>query len=228
MTYESGMCFPGLTPPTTPPHKPVEDELFKGESPPKGSWLTRAHSRKLPEQTELYAQLRKMGQATDSEPKGVIYRTFGDHDYCLLSLGESRKRTAAMLSPSLCRTQEGPEPKGELVESRLGQQDDSLFSTVPEYLSTAQSKEEGRRVASPPSASPHALSPHNSEEEGERSSPSRSPSPILHSGCCQPHSPISGCENSETCHGDKQRNKTKSGPQIDEVNVKQRAYTRLL
>ncbi|XP_029627274.1 peroxisome proliferator-activated receptor gamma coactivator 1-beta [Salmo trutta] len=226
----------GLTPPTTPPHKPVEDELFKpegkGESPPKGSWLTRANSRKFPEQTELYAQLRKMGQASDGDPK--VHQTFGDHDYCLLSLGERRKRTAAMLSHSLFgrSSPEGPEPKGEraLGGERLGhQREDKLFSKVPEYLSNgtrADSKGDGRRAtaASPQSGSLHAISPHKSDEEGERSSPcSRSPSPILYSSFCQPHSPSSkpdiSCENSETCHGDKQGNKiSKSGIQIDEDN----------
>ncbi|XP_029517565.2 peroxisome proliferator-activated receptor gamma coactivator 1-alpha [Oncorhynchus nerka] len=207
----------GLTPPTTPPHKQVEDELFKpegkGESPPKGSWLTRAHSRKLPEQTELYAQLRKMGQAIDAEPK--VHRTFGDHDYCLLSLGESRKRTAAMLAHSLFGRSS---PEGDRAERRVQgdkrleqQREDRLFSKVPEYLSN------GNRA----DRKGDALSPHNSDEEGERSS--RSPSPILHSSCCQPHSPSSkpdfSCENSETCHGDKQRNKiSKSVLQIDEDN----------
>uniref|UniRef100_A0A3Q3F8E3 Peroxisome proliferator-activated receptor gamma coactivator 1-beta-like n=1 Tax=Labrus bergylta TaxID=56723 RepID=A0A3Q3F8E3_9LABR len=114
----------GLTPPTTPPHKPVEDELFKpaegGKSGEGGSsWLSRTHhQRKLPEQTELYAQLRRMGQAGDSDS----HRTFGDHDYCALSLGESRKRSAAMLGamlqaqgasglgPSLCLSASVPDP----------------------------------------------------------------------------------------------------------------------
>uniref|UniRef100_A0A4W5NW31 Peroxisome proliferator-activated receptor gamma, coactivator 1 beta n=1 Tax=Hucho hucho TaxID=62062 RepID=A0A4W5NW31_9TELE len=239
--FEQTLCVDlcgtaGLTPPTTPPHKPVEDELFKpegkGESPPKGSWLTRAHSRKLPEQTELYAQLRKMGQASDADPK--VHQTFGDHDYCLLSLGERRKRTAAMLSHSLFgrSSPEGPEPKGEraLGGERLGhQREDKLFSKVPEYLSNgtrADSKGDGRRATavSPQSGSPQAISPHKSDEEGERSSLcSRSPSPNLHSSFCQPHSPSSkpdiSCENSETCHGDKQGNKiSKSGIQIDEDN----------
>ncbi|KAK6298264.1 hypothetical protein J4Q44_G00313190, partial [Coregonus suidteri] len=242
--FEQTLCVDlcgtaGLTPPTTPPHKPVEDELFKpegkGESPPKGLWLNRAHSRKLPEQTELYAQLRKMGQASDAELK--VHQTFGDHDYCLLSLGERRKRTAAMLSHSLFgrSSPEGPEPKGDRAESRvlgderLGlQREDKLFSKAPEYLSNgtrADSKGDGRgaTAAVRQSGSPQALSPHKYDEEGERSS--RSPSPILHSSFCQPHSPSSkpdiSCENSETCHGDKQGNKiSKSGFQIDEDNCR--------
>uniref|UniRef100_A0A3Q3C8A2 Peroxisome proliferator-activated receptor gamma, coactivator 1 beta n=1 Tax=Haplochromis burtoni TaxID=8153 RepID=A0A3Q3C8A2_HAPBU len=111
----------GLTPPTTPPHKPVEDELFKPADGGKGggggggsepahpasnssaaaktsSWASRAHhQRKLPEQTELYAQLRRMGQASEAD----AHRGFGDHDYCLLSLGESRKRSAAIFGAML-------------------------------------------------------------------------------------------------------------------------------
>uniref|UniRef100_A0A3Q3W416 Uncharacterized protein n=1 Tax=Mola mola TaxID=94237 RepID=A0A3Q3W416_MOLML len=151
------MC---LTPPTTPPHKPVEDELFKPAEGGKGSevagggssgdgggggsesahpasttncatkgpfWLGRGHhQRKLPEQTELYAQLRRTGQAGD----GYTQRNFGDHDYCALSLGERRKRSAAML--------------GAMLQAQ-------------------------------------------GEEEAERSSASRSPSPILH--LCEVSSP---------------------------------------
>ena len=139
----------GLTPPTTPPHKPVEDELFKpaeggkvsvgssgcssddgggggggGDSvhpasnanvATKGSsWLSRAHhQRKLPEQTELYAQLRRMGQAGDSD----AHRDFGDHNYCALSLGESRKRSAAMLGTMLQAQGggDGPRPADDQV-----------------------------------------------------------------------------------------------------------------
>ncbi|KAJ8015249.1 hypothetical protein DPEC_G00024170 [Dallia pectoralis] len=211
----------GLTPPTTPPHKTVEDELFKPEvkieSPPKGSWLNRTHSRKLPEQTELYAQLRKTGHPSNTEPK--VYRTFGDHDYCLLSVGENRKRSAAMLSQSLFRRSplEGREPK---VGERPGQHcEDRLYSKTPEHLSygdRADSKEEGRGLTM---ASSQSASPHNSDEERS----SRSPSPIILSSCCQPRSPNSkadfSCENAEMCYGEKQRNKiSKSLFEIDEDN----------
>uniref|UniRef100_A0A3Q0RR84 Peroxisome proliferator-activated receptor gamma, coactivator 1 beta n=1 Tax=Amphilophus citrinellus TaxID=61819 RepID=A0A3Q0RR84_AMPCI len=89
----------GLTPPTTPPHKSVEDELFKPADGGKGGGGVGGthHQRKLPEQTELYAQLRRMGQAGDGDARC----SFGDHDYCLLSLGESRKRSAAILGAML-------------------------------------------------------------------------------------------------------------------------------
>uniref|UniRef100_A0A3B5M8Z0 Uncharacterized protein n=1 Tax=Xiphophorus couchianus TaxID=32473 RepID=A0A3B5M8Z0_9TELE len=135
-TLSVDLCGTALTPPTTPPHKSVEDELFKptdggkccsssdggsgSESvhpasntntnvTAKGStWLSRSHhQRKLPEQTELYAQLRRMGQVGE----GDTQRTFGDHDYCALSLGESRKRSAAMLG-AILQTQGGSEGDG--------------------------------------------------------------------------------------------------------------------
>uniref|UniRef100_A0A3B3Q6L9 Peroxisome proliferator-activated receptor gamma, coactivator 1 beta n=1 Tax=Paramormyrops kingsleyae TaxID=1676925 RepID=A0A3B3Q6L9_9TELE len=81
----------GLTPPTTPPHKSVEDEPFRpegrAEGPPRGSWLSRAHPRKLLEQTELYAQLRGISQPdAEGRAQGPVHRTFGDHDYCLQGL----------------------------------------------------------------------------------------------------------------------------------------------
>lgn len=105
--------FPGLTPPTTPPHKPVEEELFKPEGkaelPSKGLCPVRTHLRKLPEQTELYAQLRRMGPTGESQSKGA-YR---DHDYCMLNLRESHKRIAAILPVPVgyTKVQEGEEEK---------------------------------------------------------------------------------------------------------------------
>lgn len=205
----------GLTPPTTPPHKPVEDELFKpadggkvsevtgaGSSADGGgggsesvhpasntngatkgsSWLSRAHhQRKLPEQTELYAQLRRMGQAGDGDSQ----RNFGDHDYCALSLGERRKRSAAML--------------GAMLQVQGGR--DGVSATAPkaadDQVSDGKGKDSGERLLVPEVAekqtmtmvisSPQpsdcqsvAATPPTSEEEAERSSASRSPSPILH------------------------------------------------
>lgn len=208
----------GLTPPTTPPHKPVEDELFKPADGGKGSevtgggtsgdgggggsesvhlasntnsaakgssWLSRAHhQRKLPEQTELYAQLRRMGQAGDADAQ----RNFGDHDYCALSLGERRKRSTAML--------------GAMLQAQRGA--DGVSSPTPkaadDQRSVAKSKESGERppasevaeplekqamtavVSSPPPSDCQsvAATPPTSEEEAERSAASRSPSPILH------------------------------------------------
>lgn len=205
----------GLTPPTTPPHKPVEDELFKPAEGGKGSevtgggtsgdggsepvhlasntnsatkgssWLSRAHhQRKLPEQTELYAQLRRMGQAGE----GDAQRNFGDHDYCALSLGERRKRSAAMLGAML-QAQGGtdgvgtPTPKAaeDQVSDAKGKESRErlLVSEVAEPL---EKQTMTVVISSPPPSDCQsvAATPPTSEEEAERSSASRSPSPILH------------------------------------------------
>lgn len=197
------LCPSGLTPPTTPPHKPAEDELFKpteggkgsedtgegsgGEGAPpasnagvtKGSsWLTRSHhQRKIPEQTELYAQLLRTGQAGDATCH------FGDHDYCALSLGEKRKRSAAMLGAMLQVHGGGgastPTPKAAddvLIHGKVEEDEEQLVSPVGEPMG----KEMTLVSSSPPDCQMVAATPPSSEEEAERSSVSRSPSPILH------------------------------------------------
>ncbi|XP_051571038.1 peroxisome proliferator-activated receptor gamma coactivator 1-alpha-like isoform X1 [Myxocyprinus asiaticus] len=100
---------PGLTPPTTPPHKASQENLFKvslknklsscsssalsskrprlsnGGSCPQP---TSSSIRKGPEQTELYAQLSKasstmpLGGSEEHRGKQPMPRVFGDHDYC--------------------------------------------------------------------------------------------------------------------------------------------------
>lgn len=191
----------GLTPPTTPPHKPVEDELFKPAEGGKGggssgdgggggggggsepvhptsnatkgsSWLSRAHhQRKLPEQTELYAQLRRMGQAGD----GDAHRSFGDHDYCALSLGESRKRSAAMLG-AILQAQGGGDGAAapRAADDRVSDGKDKAETS--EAAEAAEQQMAVVVMSSPPSDCQSA----GSEEEAERSLASRSPSPILH------------------------------------------------
>ncbi|XP_049442380.1 peroxisome proliferator-activated receptor gamma coactivator 1-beta [Epinephelus fuscoguttatus] len=236
----------GLTPPTTPPHKPVEDELFKPADGGKGgegtcggssgdgggsgsessstntsvatkgsSWLSRAHhQRKLPQQTELYAQLRRMGQAGDSD----THRTFGDHDYCALSLGESRKRSAAMLG-AILQAQGGsdgvgtsaPKAADDQVADGNGKENSErlVVSEVAEPL-----EQQTTPVVIPSTAPSHcqsaAATPPASEEEAERSCASRSPSPILHLCPDSPASKTDSSENSEICPDDEQRNKAKS------------------
>ncbi|KAM4555281.1 peroxisome proliferator-activated receptor gamma coactivator 1-beta [Odontesthes bonariensis] len=232
----------GLTPPTTPPHKSLEDELFKPTEGGKGggpsgdggagggecshlpsnasavtkssSWLSRSHhQRKLPEQTELYAQLRRMGQAGDAD----THRNFGDHDYCALSLGESRKRSAAILG-AIFQTHGGGEGDVPLA---LKAGDDQLLDEkgkdgVDERLVMAEVIEAlGQQttavMSSPPSdCQSAAATPPVSEEEAECSSASRSPSPILHLCPDSPSSKTDSSENSEICPDDKQRNKAKS------------------
>ncbi|XP_029369188.1 peroxisome proliferator-activated receptor gamma coactivator 1-beta [Echeneis naucrates] len=223
----------GLTPPTTPPHKPVEDELFKPSEGGKGgggagggtsgdggggesvhlasntnvatkgsSWLSRAsHQRKLPEQTELYAQLRRMGQAGD----GDSHRSFGDHDYCVLSLGESRKRSAAMLGAILQAqgTGDGLRAADDQVLDVKDKGEGQLTSEVAE----PNERQTALVISSSP---PFDCQSSASEEEAERSLASRSPSPILHPCPDSPSSKTDSSENSEICPDDKQRNKAKS------------------
>lgn len=187
----------------------MEDELFKptdggkcGSSSDSGSgsetsntntnvttkgstWLNRSHhQRKLPEQTELYAQLRRMGQAGE----GDTQRTFGDHDYCALSLGESRKRSAAMLG-AILQTQVGSEGAGTQSSSVVDNQvlDEKVQECEEERLvmtEVVETQEQQTTMvlsSSPPSdCQSIAATPPVSEEEVERSLASRSPSPILH------------------------------------------------
>ncbi|XP_053573068.1 peroxisome proliferator-activated receptor gamma coactivator 1-beta isoform X2 [Bombina bombina] len=95
----------GLTPPTTPPYKPTEEDLFKPEinqgSVKNESLITssskmerieetmsvnRKLSKKHPERTELYAHLSRTAElSTTTESHSVkrsFSRSFGDHDYC--------------------------------------------------------------------------------------------------------------------------------------------------
>uniref|UniRef100_A0A672ZPC8 Peroxisome proliferator-activated receptor gamma, coactivator 1 beta n=1 Tax=Sphaeramia orbicularis TaxID=375764 RepID=A0A672ZPC8_9TELE len=226
--FEICSYFPsGLTPPTTPPHKPVEDEMFKptegGKRNPasnaavatkSSSWLSRGHhQRKLPEQTELYAQLRRMGQAGDAD----THCNFGDHDYCAPSLGESRKRSAAMLgamlqaqggsdgvgtlAPKAADDQVSADGKGKENRDRLEVTDPEEQQTVTVVISSSP----------PPDCQSTAATPPASEEEAERSSGSPSLSHHLLTFSLLPFSSRSSfSENSEICPDDKQRNKAKS------------------
>ncbi|XP_041079464.1 peroxisome proliferator-activated receptor gamma coactivator 1-beta-like [Polyodon spathula] len=200
----------GLTPPTTPPHK-LEDDLFKpevkGESPPKGSCLLaggggRSALRKMPEQTELYAHLRKEGKASEEVVsqggRRSVQRTFGDHDYCLQSApGDRRKKPL----PPACQKEEEHGVNARLRRHFGPLCDERLFSS------------EGEGSPRSRSGSPLALAPHNSGESPERSSRLPTPGrPASFTPCCRSRSPNGrqsfSCENSETCHQEKQRNKS--------------------
>uniref|UniRef100_A0A8C5SDS3 PPARG coactivator 1 beta n=1 Tax=Laticauda laticaudata TaxID=8630 RepID=A0A8C5SDS3_LATLA len=94
-----------LTPPTTPPYKPSEEDLYKpdihqrpaqktavitsSEPQPMISHrpISRKHQKKQPVRTELYAHLSRSAiHPAHSEQHGVLKRpfsrSFGDHDYC--------------------------------------------------------------------------------------------------------------------------------------------------
>ncbi|KAI5105314.1 peroxisome proliferator-activated receptor gamma coactivator 1-beta, partial [Silurus meridionalis] len=197
--FEQTLCVElcgtaGLTPPTTPPHKPVDEELFKPEGKPeppeKGLCPVRTHLRKLPEQTELYAQLQRMGPAGESQNKGA-YR---DHDYCMLNIGESHKRIAAILPVSVCyaKGQEGEEDK---MEEKNRQEETEAQQTD----------------------FPSDFYPNQPAETGQPS-PARSPTPEADSECpdsCQPPSPCHQINRSCESHCDKQSNNTTHGQEED-------------
>ncbi|XP_020775616.2 peroxisome proliferator-activated receptor gamma coactivator 1-beta isoform X2 [Boleophthalmus pectinirostris] len=240
----------GLTPPTTPPHKSVEDELFKptdsnkttttgtgsegggggGDSinpasnsssnnnnnsspstavPKPSSWLRGAPNRKQPEQTELYAQLRRMGQVGEE-----TQRSFGDHDYCALSLGESRKRSAAILGAML-QAQTGKEEAMSTTESAdeeasaetKAQEED--ISADEEPRSEPQNQDECVEASPSPASECQSSTPPASEEETERSEP-RSPSPPLHVCPDSPASKTDSSENSEVCVDEAERKESVS------------------
>ncbi|KAJ8385221.1 hypothetical protein AAFF_G00190980 [Aldrovandia affinis] len=97
---------PGLTPPTTPPHKASQENPFKTSIKTKLSSCTSSALmkkarldpdapapspcalKKGPEQTELYAQLSKAPALPLGGPEGCkgkrsgAPRVYGDHDYC--------------------------------------------------------------------------------------------------------------------------------------------------
>ncbi|XP_010184419.1 PREDICTED: peroxisome proliferator-activated receptor gamma coactivator 1-beta, partial [Mesitornis unicolor] len=92
----------GLTPPTTPPYKPAEEDLYKPDIPqepgkedgtarsPGGTGDMAASQkapRKHPERTELFAHLSRAARRPalpeqQSVLKRPFSRSFGDHDYC--------------------------------------------------------------------------------------------------------------------------------------------------
>lgn len=123
----------GLTPPTTPPHKASQENLFKvsfktklpsctssaltskkaklsnGNSPVSGS------SRKGHEKTELYAQLSRTssvllrGSSEECQGKRPTPRVFGDHDYCqALSTKQDSHSLAALITRPVEGWQVGP------------------------------------------------------------------------------------------------------------------------
>ncbi|KAK9972502.1 hypothetical protein ABG768_025806 [Culter alburnus] len=122
---------PGLTPPTTPPHKASQENPFKvslknklsscspsaltskrprlsnGGSCPQP---TSGSIRKGPEQTELYAQLSKasstmpLGGLEERRGKRPMPRVFGDHDYCQYT---STKRDSTTTATAVTGPTEG-------------------------------------------------------------------------------------------------------------------------
>uniref|UniRef100_A0A8D2N6L1 RRM domain-containing protein n=1 Tax=Zonotrichia albicollis TaxID=44394 RepID=A0A8D2N6L1_ZONAL len=86
----------GLTPPTTPPYKPAEEDLYKPDIPqeagkeegmapsPGDAAASQKAPRKHPERTELFAHLSRARALPEQQGvlKRPFSRSFGDHDYC--------------------------------------------------------------------------------------------------------------------------------------------------
>ncbi|XP_026534594.1 peroxisome proliferator-activated receptor gamma coactivator 1-alpha, partial [Notechis scutatus] len=113
-TLNAELCgTAGLTPPTTPPHKATQDNPFRTSPKPKASCQTvmppspkprcsessisQGHNLfwKVPEQSELYAQLSKtsgppVGQE-ERKTRLLGLRLFGDHDYCQSVLSKTER-----------------------------------------------------------------------------------------------------------------------------------------
>ncbi|XP_015275336.1 PREDICTED: peroxisome proliferator-activated receptor gamma coactivator 1-beta [Gekko japonicus] len=102
----------GLTPPTTPPYKPSEEDLYKPDihqrpaketavitsselQPATGNGAnSRKFQKKHPVRTELYAHLsRAAAHPSHLEQHGMLKRpfsrSFGDHDYCQVLKSEA-------------------------------------------------------------------------------------------------------------------------------------------
>uniref|UniRef100_A0ACB8EKE8 Uncharacterized protein n=1 Tax=Sphaerodactylus townsendi TaxID=933632 RepID=A0ACB8EKE8_9SAUR len=102
----------GLTPPTTPPYKPSEEDLYKPDihqRPAKETAIitssqlqpatrnsvnSRKNQKKHPVRTELYAHLsRAAAHPSHLEQHGMLKRpfsrSFGDHDYCQVLKSEA-------------------------------------------------------------------------------------------------------------------------------------------
>nr|XP_033783383.1 peroxisome proliferator-activated receptor gamma coactivator 1-beta isoform X2 [Geotrypetes seraphini] len=99
----------GLTPPTTPPYKPADEELYKPDMNDKQEknkavvspsakedevlGASREPLKKHPERTELLAHLSQgvtqVARLEQQALKRPFSRSFGDHDYCLSTKPEA-------------------------------------------------------------------------------------------------------------------------------------------
>ncbi|XP_060730391.1 peroxisome proliferator-activated receptor gamma coactivator 1-alpha isoform X3 [Tachysurus vachellii] len=153
---------PGLTPPTTPPHKASQENLFKVSLKTKLSSASSAlmnkkaklsngspsslpfssSSRMAHEKSELYAQLSKassalpLGNLEECRGKRPTPRVFGDHDYCQAS---STKRDNGTSAATITGPVEGRhvEPKDSTMPA-FSNLTSSLSSTSPLSSSLAR------------------------------------------------------------------------------------------
>lgn len=130
----------GLTPPTTPPYKPAEEDLYKPEinqeSANKVSLketaevrmsVNRKLSKKQPERTELYAHLSRAESLPANSPslgiKRPFSRSFGDHDYCLVKKSETvfQRKILKSLDLPHCGEKKKKQPQRKYTQGSLTQ-----------------------------------------------------------------------------------------------------------
>ncbi|XP_043837380.1 peroxisome proliferator-activated receptor gamma coactivator 1-beta isoform X2 [Dromiciops gliroides] len=118
----------GLTPPTTPPYKPIEEDPFKpdvnhrpnkeaapsipspeGPRPVATARGPHKSRKKYPERSELLAHLsRATVQPSQVGQKRPFSRSFGDHDYCqvLKPEGSFQRKVLRSWEPSSAHTED--------------------------------------------------------------------------------------------------------------------------
>lgn len=130
----------GLTPPTTPPYKPTEEDPFKPDvkhSPGKdiapslpsseglqlGATTGAAHKlpRKHPERSELLSHLRHTAAppASQAGQKRPFACSFGDHDYCqvLKPEGALQRKVLRSWEPSEVHLEDWPQQGAPQAEA---------------------------------------------------------------------------------------------------------------
>ncbi|XP_027697844.1 peroxisome proliferator-activated receptor gamma coactivator 1-beta isoform X2 [Vombatus ursinus] len=123
----------GLTPPTTPPYKPIEEDPFKpdvnhrpnkeaapsipspeGPRPVATARGSHRSRKKYPERSELLAHLsRTTVQPSQVGKKRPFSRSFGDHDYCqvLKPEGSFQRKVLRSWEPYSTHTEDRSQPR---------------------------------------------------------------------------------------------------------------------
>ncbi|XP_027826196.1 peroxisome proliferator-activated receptor gamma coactivator 1-beta isoform X2 [Ovis aries] len=135
----------GLTPPTTPPYKPTEEDPFKPdikhspgkdraptpEGPQLGATTEAAHKlpKKRPERSELLSHLRHAPAqpASQAGQKRPFSCSFGDHDYCqvLKPDGALQRKVLRSWEPSGAHLKDWPQPGPPRAEAQAaGREED--------------------------------------------------------------------------------------------------------
>ncbi|XP_022445795.1 peroxisome proliferator-activated receptor gamma coactivator 1-beta isoform X2 [Delphinapterus leucas] len=138
----------GLTPPTTPPYKPTEEDPFKPDikhSPGKGIAPTpevpqlgaaaeaaRKLPKKHPERSELLSHLRHAAAqpASQAGQKRPFSCSFGDHDYCqvLKPDGALQRKVLRSWEPSGVHLEDWPQQGALRAEAQAsGREEDGSY-----------------------------------------------------------------------------------------------------